>query len=141
MDKFEGRTREKGWFYAVLDPRLFSTKNSLISIPSHDRYQLSINSPLIPLRSAKFISSLPLPFLVKRVNGRLDLARRAISNRSLFGLNEQASLDPATTFIPAIQFLFKRIRDKEGGRIVQRVSTRRREILGEGEPTFVGLST
>lgn len=38
MDKFEGRTREKGWFYAVLDPRLFSTKNSLISIPSHDRY-------------------------------------------------------------------------------------------------------
>lgn len=38
MDKFEGRTREKGWFYAVLDLRLFSTKNSLISIPSHDRY-------------------------------------------------------------------------------------------------------
>lgn len=33
-----GRTREKGWFYAVLDLRLFSTKNSLISIPSHDRY-------------------------------------------------------------------------------------------------------
>ena len=140
MDKFEGRTREKGWFYAVLDPRLFSTKNSLISIPSHDRYQLSINSPFIPLRSAKFTPFLPLPFPVRRVNGRLDLARRAISNRSLFGLNEQASLDPATTFIPAIQFLFKRIRE-EGGRIVQRVSTRRREILGEGEPTFVGLST
>lgn len=37
-DKFEGRTRDRGWFYAALDPRLFSTNNSLISIPSHHRY-------------------------------------------------------------------------------------------------------
>lgn len=142
-DKFEGRERvvlRCPWPLAILH----------IEFPDiHPLLTTAISSRLIPPRFAShpssflFVSAKFIPPL----SSTRETCQRPRSRRDLFlkQVERTGQPWPATTFIPAIQFLFKRIRYKGGGRegmvsVVQRVSTRR-EILGEGEPTFVGLST
>lgn len=107
-DKFEGRTRDRGWFYAALDPG-YSPR----TIPWYP-------SPLTTAISSRLIRLLslfvPLRFREIHPSPPWDASTASISKSNLFWnrLNETGQPWPATIFISAIQFLLKRICDKGG---------------------------